>query len=304
MKAVKEPGRLVDVVLLLADRKLNRGDLNGALEIISKQNDEVGGQPDLLLAEARLLNLQGHPDQALQSIDEARALADLPPSGLLLYALILTRLDRTQEGARVLLPLARQGASQEPWRRQPPRLSFEMQVYIQTGETKELTKLLEVLNEEVPNTRFLRLDLARAYLADQKATQALELLDSFVTETDAEGQFLRGVALGELGKLEEAVKAFEVALASAPESARPRLLANLASMHARLGNASLAAAEYGNALDIDPGQLDALDGLMQIARSYPSVVDEATLRHRIENALVVIRNPDVRKQLEAALGKN
>src|SRR5262249_35531146 len=140
--------------------------------------------------------------------------------------------------------------------------------------------------------------------SEQKTAQALDLLDSFVTETDAEGQFLRGVALGELGRLEDAVKAFEMALAAAPELARPRLLANLANMHLRLGNPSLAVAPDGNALAIDPGQLDALDGLIQVARTYPSIVDQATLRHRIENALPVIHNPEVKKQLQLAIPRN
>jgi tetratricopeptide (TPR) repeat protein len=304
LKAVKDQGRLVDVVLLLADRKLSRGDVSGALALISKHNDDIGGQPDLLLMEARLLNVQGHPEQALLSIDEARSLADLGPDGLVLWALILARLDRPEEGAKVLVPLARQDAGREKWSRRPPDLSSAMQFFIQTGETQGLTKLLERLNQDVPDTRFIRLDLSRAYISEQKTTQALDLLDSFVTETDAEGQFLRGVALGELGRLEDAVKAFEMALAAAPEQARPRLLANLANMHLRLGNPSLAVAEYGNALDINPGQLDALDGLIQVARTYPSIVDEATLRHRIENALMVIRDPEIRKQLQSALGKN
>src|SRR5262249_23632521 len=156
--AVHERGRLVDVVLLLADRKLSRGDVSGALKLVSDYNDELGGQPDLLLEEARLLNVQGEAERALKSIDEARSLADLPPEGLLLWALILTRLDRVDEGAKVLVPTARQEAARERWRRDPPDLSRAMQFFLQTGETQGLTKLLESLNEQVPGTRFIRLD--------------------------------------------------------------------------------------------------------------------------------------------------
>src|SRR5262245_58496735 len=208
LKAVRDPQRLIDVVLLLADRHLNRGDIAGALALITKHNDEVGGQADLLLAEARLLNLQREPERALVSIDEARALHDLGPDGLLLYALILARLGRVDEGASVLLPLAREGASEESWRRnRPPVLSQAIQIFFQTRETEGLTKLLERLHELLPQANFIKFDLSRAYLSEQKPIQAIELLDSFVTETDAEGQFLRAVALGELGRLEEAVKA-------------------------------------------------------------------------------------------------
>ncbi|MFO0980353.1 MAG: hypothetical protein U1E76_01195 [Planctomycetota bacterium] len=315
MKAVPEHPLIPQIVNRIAQHELGHGNVDVALERITQQNDAIGGHPLLLQRKAQILLAQGQPGLALGAVRQLESLVSMEQlySRLaidltLLHARILAILDRPAEGVALLLPYAHVAVEQEGHR--PDLAPLLSDVIASQAGQPGLSLILESLHQVLPEFRHLKYDLGKVLVTEGKFKEALELLDTFVTDTDADGQFLRYYALAQSGRLEEAARALEVALASAPQDLRGVLLANLAQLHERLGQRNLAeseyaraAVEYTDALDANPVDMRALQGLLELEQSHPAVVPAADLNQRLERAMKVTRDPGLRQQIEQLLHK-
>ncbi len=93
---------------------------------------------------------------------------------------------------------------------------------------------------------------ARALMAQKRFEEAIAKLDAISRERPREPQarFLKGVALTDLGRLDEAIKVFEALTGDFPELPEPHN--NLAALYARQGKLDLARHELELALTADP----------------------------------------------------
>lgn len=291
-----DPG-IFQVVLILADMKLQQHDAEGALALISREGDALGGHPILLEQKAHLLLQQNQLEAALLAIRQAESMLELDETSALVHGLILSRLGRTGEGVDLLLPFASLAAEEEEWRPDPALAQLLWTI----GDQPGMVPLLQGLSEKLPQCRFLRYFVAYCMIGEDRGKEALDLLDTFVTETDFEGQRLRGYALEKLGRVEDAVHALEVALAAAPKPKRADLLTALADIHERMDGSELAYNEVNQALDLNPAHLDALRLLLALEHSHPRLVDSADVTHRLENATQVARSQSLRAQLNSLI---
>ncbi|MEM1110788.1 MAG: tetratricopeptide repeat protein [Pseudomonadota bacterium] len=166
----------------------------------------------------------------------------------------LVELYEKQEVARAL-PMAQRLAKQHP--EQPMLQNVLGSIYVQQGQAdKAAAAFLQSLEAE-PGFPDALTNLAQLYLAQQNWAGALDCLEQLKASTtlDAHGQFLLGMCLHQLGRMDEALPCYS-------ESARTRPLfgpvhINLGSVLWALGRTSEALTSFENALELQPDDPEA-----------------------------------------------
>ncbi len=102
---------------------------------------------------------------------------------------------------------------------------------------------------------------ARALVAERKYAEAMAVLDKLSAERPREPQarFLKGVALTDIGKTDEAIAQFQAVLGDYPELPEPHN--NLAVLYAKKGEYELARTELEAAIAAAPDYAIAYENL-------------------------------------------
>ena len=105
---------------------------------------------------------------------------------------------------------------------------------------------------------------ARALIAEKKYTDAIATLDKLTAERPREPQarFLKGVALTDAGKTDDAIVVFQGVLSEYPELPEPRN--NLAVLYAQKGDYAMARDELEAAISAAPDYVIAYENLGDI----------------------------------------
>jgi tetratricopeptide (TPR) repeat protein len=124
------------------------------------------------------------------------------------------------------------------------------------GRSAEAAGLLERALAFRPAHRSTRILLARAQLAAGRPVEVLTTLESLAADPHlAQVHSLRGTALNSLQRPSEAIEAFRVALAAAPDD--PEALLNCGNAHAELGDPALAETMIRRAIACRPELAEA-----------------------------------------------
>ena len=105
---------------------------------------------------------------------------------------------------------------------------------------------------------------ARTLIAEKKYPEAIEVLDKLQTQRPREPQarFLKGLALADSGKTDEAIATFQAVLGDYPELPEPHN--NLAVLYAQKGQYGLARDELEAAISAAPDYVVAYENLGDI----------------------------------------
>jgi tetratricopeptide (TPR) repeat protein len=105
---------------------------------------------------------------------------------------------------------------------------------------------------------------ARTLIAEKKYPEAIEVLDKLHTQRPREPQarFLKGLALADSGKTDEAIATFQAVLGDYPELPEPHN--NLAVLYAQKGQYGLARDELEAAISAAPDYVVAYENLGDI----------------------------------------
>jgi len=141
---------------------------------------------------------------------------------------------------------------------------------------------------------------ARAYLAEKKYSEAIELLDKLHIERPREpqAQFLKGVALADSGKTDAAIATFQSILGDYPELPEPHN--NLAVLYAQKGEYGLARDELEAAIATAPDYAIAYENLGDIYARLAATNYEKALARDARNKTVPPKLKLVREVLAPA----
>ena len=118
---------------------------------------------------------------------------------------------------------------------------------------------------------------ARALLDRKQYAEAIAKLDSLTVERPREPQarFMKGIALSDQGKADEAITVFRAVLADFPELPEPRN--NLAVLYAQKGEYALARDELERAIQTAPDYAVAHENLGDVYARLAEVQYEKTM---------------------------
>jgi tetratricopeptide (TPR) repeat protein len=138
---------------------------------------------------------------------------------------------------------------------------------------------------------------ARALIADKRYTDAIATLDKLTAERPREPQarFLKGVALTDAGKTDEAIAAFQGVLNEYPELPEPRN--NLAVLYAQKGDYAMARDELEAAIGAAPDYVIAYENLGDIYARLAMVNYEKAIARDARNRSAPVKLKLVRDAL-------
>jgi len=227
-------------------------------------------QHQLLQAQARLLQEQGLPEQAVDSYK--KAIAGNPKSAQIRYDLASFYLDPLKRPAEAIVVL------RELIARQPEMGSAHLllaQALLAAGKPAEAVRGLDEAARLEPGNPKLPRVQGQLSMDQGRPEQALVYFDkALAVQSDSvESLMGRGNALAALGRNEEAVVAYQRAAATAPLNAAPHILrARLLERQKRLDGAEAA---YRDALRADDGQPVAMNNLASLLAARKIKLDEA-----------------------------
>jgi tetratricopeptide (TPR) repeat protein len=152
-------------------------------------------------------------------------------------------------------------------------------------------------SEEARKAYAQSLKEARALIADKRYTDAIATLDKLTAERPREPQarFLKGVALTDAGKTDEAIAAFQGVLNEYPELPEPRN--NLAVLYAQKGDYALARDELEAAIGAAPDYVIAYENLGDIYARLAMVNYEKAIARDARNRSAPVKLKLVRDAL-------
>ena len=140
-----------------------------------------------------------------------------------------------------------------------------------------------------------QLKSARALIGQRQFAEAIAILDRLTTDRPREPQarFLKGIALTDSDKLDDAITAFRGVLADFPELPEPHN--NLAVLYARKGEYELARVELEAAINAAPDYVVAYENLGDVharlaAQNYERVVARDAKNKTAPVKLKVVRD--------------
>jgi len=124
---------------------------------------------------------------------------------------------------------------------------------------------------------------ARALVAEKKYPEAIEILDKLTAERPREPQarFLKGLALADSGKTDDAIAVFLGILGEYPELPEPRN--NLAVLYAQKGEYELARSQLESAIAAAPDYVVAYENLGDIHAQLAAVNYERAISRDTRN---------------------
>ncbi|HEX6796034.1 MAG TPA: tetratricopeptide repeat protein [Casimicrobiaceae bacterium] len=139
---------------------------------------------------------------------------------------------------------------------------------------------------------------AKALLDRKQYADAIARLDKLSAEQPREPQarFLKGLALSDEGKTEEAIEAFRALLADFPELPEPRN--NLAVLYAKKGEYALARDELERAVQVAPDYAVAHENLGDVYARLAEVEYEKTAELDKRNRTVPAKLKLIRETLQ------
>jgi len=141
---------------------------------------------------------------------------------------------------------------------------------------------------------------ARTLVNDKKYAEAIALLDKLHTERPREPQavFLKGVALADSGKTDEAIVTFQAVSGEYPELPEPRN--NLAVLYAKKGEYGLARDALESAIAAAPDYQLAYENLGDIYARLAAVNYERAIARDARNKTAPVKLKLVREVLAPA----
>ncbi|MCC6867813.1 MAG: tetratricopeptide repeat protein [Burkholderiales bacterium] len=141
------------------------------------------------------------------------------------------------------------------------------------------------------------LKVARARIDDKQYAAAIEILDQLTAERPREPQarFLKGLALADSGKTDEAIATYRGIIAEYPELPEPHN--NLAVLLAQKGEYELARAELETAIAAAPDYAVAYENLGDIHAQLAAVAYEKAIAHDVRNKTAPVKLKLVREAL-------
>ncbi len=141
------------------------------------------------------------------------------------------------------------------------------------------------------------LRLARTRIDEKQYAQAIEILDKLTAERPREPQarFLKGLALAESGKTDEAIAVYRGIVAEYPELPEPHN--NLAVLLAQKGEYELARAELEAAIAAAPDYAVAYENLGDIHAQLAISAYEKAVAHDARNKTAPVKVKLVREAL-------
>ena len=138
---------------------------------------------------------------------------------------------------------------------------------------------------------------ARALIADKRYADAIATLDKLTAERPREPQarFLKGVALTDAGKTDEAIAVFQGVLNEYPELPEPRN--NLAVLYAQKGDYAMARDELEAAIGAAPDYVIAYENLGDIYARLAMVNYEKAIARDARNRSAPVKLKLVREAL-------
>ncbi len=140
-----------------------------------------------------------------------------------------------------------------------------------------------------------QLQIARSLIAQKQFTEAITILDRLTGDRPREPQarFLKGVALTDANRLDEAITTFRGVLADFPELPEPHN--NLAVLYARKGEYELARIELEAAIKAAPDYGVAYENLGDVharlaAQNYERAIERNSKNNTAPAKLKVVRD--------------
>jgi len=141
------------------------------------------------------------------------------------------------------------------------------------------------------------LKTARALINDKQFAPAIEILDKLTAERprEAQARFLKGLALADSGKTDDAIATFRGILGEYPELPEPHN--NLAVLYAQKGEYELARAELEAAIAAAPDYAVAYENLGDIHAQLAIVTYEKAIARDPRNRTAPVKLKLVREAL-------
>jgi Flp pilus assembly protein TadD len=154
---------------------------------------------------------------------------------------------------------------------------FACAAMIATAQSPPATQDPRDMGEAARKVYAQELHDARALLDRKQYAEAIAKLDSLTVERPREPQarFMKGIALSDQGKADEAITVFRAVLADFPELPEPRN--NLAVLYAQKGEYALARDELERAIQTAPDYAVAHENLGDVYARLAEVEYEKTM---------------------------
>lgn len=141
------------------------------------------------------------------------------------------------------------------------------------------------------------LKTARTLINDKQFARAIEILDKLTEERprEAQARFLKGLALADAGKADDAIAVFRGIVGEYPELPEPRN--NLAVLYAQKGEYELARSELEAAIAAAPDYVVAYENLGDIHAQLAIASYEKAIARDARNRTVPVKLKLVREAL-------
>ena len=141
------------------------------------------------------------------------------------------------------------------------------------------------------------LKTARTLINDKQYARAIEILDKLTEERprEAQARFLKGLALADAGKADDAIAVFRGIVGEYPELPEPRN--NLAVLYAQKGEYELARSELEAAIAAAPDYVVAYENLGDIHAQLAIASYEKAIARDARNRTVPVKLKLVREAL-------
>lgn len=167
----------------------------------------------------------------------------------------------------------------------------------QNAATPEATSEPRELTEAGRKAYAESLKAARALIDDRQYAKAITILDKLTAERprEAQARFLKGLALADSGKADDAIAMFRGITNEYPEMPEPRN--NLAVLYAQKGEYELARAELEAAIAAAPDYVTAYENLGDIHAQLAIVAYEKAIARDPRNKTAPVKLKLVREAL-------
>ncbi len=282
----------------LATRK---GDLKAAEDAIQRAIALDAKLPSAHLAKAELLSLKGEPDQAVNEFKAAAELAPIRSTARLKYAEFETATGARAQAVAILQNVAHEAPDYLPawgalakiagaekkydeslglleniFNRDPLNLEgrlLQSDIMLAKGEVKSALDLLDRLNRFYPQVPLARYQLARAYMQNDSAIQAIAALNQALTLNSDYLDALLLLAEAELraGDAEPVLVSMKRVLEEHPNLIQARAL--LAAAYRSLGQLDDAIGTLHDEIGASPGSARPHVDLGLILRQQRKLID-------------------------------
>ena len=169
--------------------------------------------------------------------------------------------------------------------------------FLQAGSADKAIALLEAALEEDPNNIEIGLNLASAYLAVNRPSDAIQLARAIPESDDYQRELIMALGFAAMGQLESADEQIASVVSRDPEN--PSMLALAGDFYLRFEDFENALTYFKRSSNIDPNHLPSLQGLARAHLRMGDPIAAADILQRVltldeENVAAMISLADLR----------